>query len=442
MPEFSERFFRSGPLRIHFRDWGNVGAPPLILVHGLRDHSHSFDDLARGLLDRFHVLALDLRGHGDSETTPYYAFGHFVLDLHNMVRALRLERPVLIGHSMGGEVVANYSGVFADVPARVVIIEGLGPPPVDMDEELRWTLDGFARIDRAFASYPGLADLEAAYQRLRSRNPRLPETKARELALLGTRAREDGTLEWKFDAMLTTMSITGPFPLDLQHGRLAPHQGPDADHPRRRVGRVLALEAGGDLSRPGGSRPPPGVLRRRPLPRDRRRRPHGALRPAARAGHHSPRVSRRRVTPPFRPNDLVSTLTIFPLLNPPTRTASRLCGRRRAMSTAPRPGASMRCADACVVVVGAPARSTIGIRAPHLKARTVNLIGRWTLLERDRWRASSPRSQASGCSPPCLLEQFSTSSPARRRTSAVAGRVSCTRMRGRRRPSRPASPAS
>ena len=214
MPEYSERFFRSGTLRIHFRDWGNADAPPLILVHGLRDHSHSFDDLARGLLDRFHVFALDLRGHGDSETTPYYSFGHFVMDLRNMVRALRLERPILIGHSMGGEVVAHYCGCFPDVPSRAVIIEGLGPPPADMDEEVQWTIDGFGRIDRAFIGPPGLKDLDAAYARLRERNPRLPEAKARELALLGTRAREDGMLEWKFDAMLTTMSLTGPFQLE------------------------------------------------------------------------------------------------------------------------------------------------------------------------------------------------------------------------------------
>jgi pimeloyl-ACP methyl ester carboxylesterase len=213
MPEFRERFFRSGTLRIHFRDWGDPAAPPLIIVHGLRDHSHSFDDLARGLLDRFHVFALDLRGHGDSETTPYYAFGHFVLDLHNLIRALRLARPVLIGHSMGGEVAAHYSGCFPDIPSRLVIIEGLGPPPAAMAEEVTWTVRGFARIDRAFAGHPGLPDLDAAYRRLRERNPRLPEAKARELALLGTRAREDGTLEWKFDAMLSTMSVTGPFDL-------------------------------------------------------------------------------------------------------------------------------------------------------------------------------------------------------------------------------------
>jgi len=214
MPEYSERFFRSGTLRIHFRDWGNPEAPPLVIVHGLRDHSHSFDDLARGLLDKFHVYALDLRGHGDSETTPYYSFGHFALDLYNFIRALRLQKPVLIGHSMGGEVVGSYCGYFPDMPARAVIIEGLGPPPPQMDLRARNTAEAFTRIDRAFAGHPGLADLEAAYKRLRERNPRLLEGKARELALLGTRAREDGTLEWKFDAMLNTMSINGPFHLE------------------------------------------------------------------------------------------------------------------------------------------------------------------------------------------------------------------------------------
>lgn len=211
---YSERFFRSGTLRIHFRDWGTDGAPPLIIVHGLRDHSHSFDELARGLRDRFHVYAIDLRGHGDSETTPYYAFGHFVLDLHNFIRALRLSRPILVGHSMGGEVVGHYAGCRPDVPARVVMIEGLGPPPLDMDAEVDWTIAGLGRIDRALAGHPGLADLDAAYRRLRERNPRLGEAQARTLARLGTRVIEDGSLEWKFDAMLATMAVTGPYNLE------------------------------------------------------------------------------------------------------------------------------------------------------------------------------------------------------------------------------------
>ncbi len=216
MVEFQERFFRSGTLRIHFRDWGNPDAPPLIIVHGLRDHSHSFDDLARGLRDRFHVLALDLRGHGDSETTPWYAFGHFVFDLHNLVRALRLTKPIVIGHSLGGEVVGEWAGLFPELPRALVIIEGLGPPPLPrVDNFVAWARSGYERIDQALTGPPGLPDLDAAYRRLRERNPRLTEERAHSLALLGTRAREDGRFEWKFDPMLVTMSITGRFDLDF-----------------------------------------------------------------------------------------------------------------------------------------------------------------------------------------------------------------------------------
>jgi pimeloyl-ACP methyl ester carboxylesterase len=115
---------------------------------------------------------------------------------------------------MGGEVVAHYAGSFPEVAARVVMIEGLGPPPLDMAAEVAWTVQGFSRIDRALTGHPGLKDLDAAYARLRERNPRLSDAKARELALLGTRAIEDGTLEWKFDPMLATMSVAGPFNLD------------------------------------------------------------------------------------------------------------------------------------------------------------------------------------------------------------------------------------
>ncbi|MFM8410539.1 MAG: alpha/beta fold hydrolase [Alphaproteobacteria bacterium] len=246
MAEYTERFFRSGAMRIHVREWGETAAPPLVLVHGLRDHSHSFDDLARGLVDRWRVLALDLRGHGDSEATPYYHVGQFVLDLHNLVRALRLERPVVVGHSMGGEVVANYCGCFPDAPRAAVIIEGLGPPPPDMDEEVDWAVAGFRRIDQAIAGPPGLDDLDAAYRRLRERNPRLPEERARTLARLGTRAREDGKLEWKFDPMLATMAVSGTFHLDyqmafwrrIQAPTLVVHGGEAGEFWRRRPGAV------------------------------------------------------------------------------------------------------------------------------------------------------------------------------------------------------------
>jgi pimeloyl-ACP methyl ester carboxylesterase len=214
MRDYRERFYRSGALRIHFRDWGQLENPPLVLVHGLRDHSHSFDDLSRELSRDYRVYAIDLRGHGDSESTPYYAFGHFVGDIRNMIRALRLERPVVVGHSLGGEIVGQWAGTFPDVARAVVIIEGIGPPPLSIPWRLQRHRMVWRAIDRAQNGLPGLPDLEAAFARLRKRNPRLSEAKARELTELGTRAREDGTLEWKFDPMLVTLGVAGGFRLE------------------------------------------------------------------------------------------------------------------------------------------------------------------------------------------------------------------------------------
>src|ERR1700756_5207636 len=69
MPEFvgpTSNSYVSQRLRLHYVDWGNASAPPLLLVHGGRDHCRSWDWVARRLSDQYHIIALDLRGHGDS----------------------------------------------------------------------------------------------------------------------------------------------------------------------------------------------------------------------------------------------------------------------------------------------------------------------------------------------------------------------------------------
>ena len=65
--EPAARFYESQGLRLHYVDWGNEAAPPLILVHGGLDHCRNWDAIARELQPHFHVVAPDLRGHGDSE---------------------------------------------------------------------------------------------------------------------------------------------------------------------------------------------------------------------------------------------------------------------------------------------------------------------------------------------------------------------------------------
>ena len=65
--------FTSQGLKLDYLDWGNAGAPILIFVHGLHDHAHSWDWTARAMCRNWHVIALDLRGHGDSDWSPYGA---------------------------------------------------------------------------------------------------------------------------------------------------------------------------------------------------------------------------------------------------------------------------------------------------------------------------------------------------------------------------------
>ena len=121
----ADRFYESQGLRLHYADWGNETAPPLIVVHGGRDHCRSWDALARALQPQFHVIAPDLRGHGDSEWTKggSYALSEYVYDLTRLVRVLAAPRVTLVGHSMGGMVSLIYSGSFPDKVSALVVLE-------------------------------------------------------------------------------------------------------------------------------------------------------------------------------------------------------------------------------------------------------------------------------------------------------------------------------
>src|SRR5207253_9967674 len=117
------RFFDSQALRLHYADWGNDSAPPLLLVHGGRDHCRSWDALARALQPHFHVLAPDLRGHGDSDWTKggSYSLTEYVYDLSRLVRHIAARQVAIIGHSMGGMVGLIYAGTFPDQVSALVV---------------------------------------------------------------------------------------------------------------------------------------------------------------------------------------------------------------------------------------------------------------------------------------------------------------------------------
>src|ERR1700752_5377209 len=121
------RFFESQGLRLHYMDWGNEAAPPLLLVHGGRDHCRSLDRFARSLQPHFHVIAPELRGHGDSGWTKggSYSLTEYVYDLSRLTRHVAAKQVTIVGHSMVGMVGLIYAGTFPEQVSALVVLDGV-----------------------------------------------------------------------------------------------------------------------------------------------------------------------------------------------------------------------------------------------------------------------------------------------------------------------------
>ncbi len=200
-------YYVSQRLRLHFVDWGNEDKPPLVLIHGGRDHARSWDWVARELREDWHVIAPDLRGHGDSAWAigGHYTVQEFVLDIAQLLITLDLFPVTLLGHSLGGSVATHYASIYPENVAKLVSIEGLGPPPAMFegrlskpiwertDEWIRQVRQFSARLPRRYPS------IEAAAARMIEENSFLTPEQARHLTVHGVARNEDGTYSWKFD---------------------------------------------------------------------------------------------------------------------------------------------------------------------------------------------------------------------------------------------------
>ncbi|MBV8835374.1 MAG: alpha/beta hydrolase [Alphaproteobacteria bacterium] len=127
-PEFTDRHVTVNGLRLHYLDWGTAAEPPLILLHGIARHAHTFDHIVPAFTRDYRVIALDMRGHGDSAWSPEgaYLVEDHVKDLEAVIRELGLTRVTLWGNSTGGRVVQVYAGLHPDMVARL-IVEDVGP---------------------------------------------------------------------------------------------------------------------------------------------------------------------------------------------------------------------------------------------------------------------------------------------------------------------------
>ena len=196
-------------LRFHYRDWRpkRAGAPTLVLLHGFTGHARSWDAFADAMTDRYRVLALDQRGHGETAWAPDGSYGRteMVDDLAAFVKALGLSGFALLGLSMGGGVTFEYAGRRPKELARISI--------VDIAPEI--VTEGIERIRTGVRAKDVFASVDEAFAQARKVNPRPPEALHRariDAALMRT---EDGQWTWRYDRALR---VSGPPPRDTEAG--------------------------------------------------------------------------------------------------------------------------------------------------------------------------------------------------------------------------------
>ncbi len=217
MSEPRDKFIDAQALSLHYLEWGEPVGEPLVLVHGFLDQAHSWSPFVAALQELIKqplwIIAPDCRGHGDSGWVGaggYYHFPDYVLDLDHIVQGLGIKTMKLIGHSTGGTISFLYTGSFPQRVARLVLIEGIGPPSMAFSDAParmeKWIAEVNQRGRKHFRQY---SSIRAGAEQLRQTNPRLDAELALHLARSGMKQSSAGKWVWKFDPLHRT---TAPQP--------------------------------------------------------------------------------------------------------------------------------------------------------------------------------------------------------------------------------------
>jgi pimeloyl-ACP methyl ester carboxylesterase len=183
-------------LRFHYRDWPakGVGAPDLVLLHGYTGHARSWDAFAEAMTDRYRILALDQRGHGETDWAPADRYGvdDMADDLQAFAKALGLRRFSLVGLSMGGMVAMEYAGRRPAELAALVIVD-IGPEIVAA---------GSSRIQAGARANDVFSSRDEAFAAARALNSAPPEAHHRHRSDSSLMRTEDGRWTYRFDRAL------------------------------------------------------------------------------------------------------------------------------------------------------------------------------------------------------------------------------------------------
>lgn len=204
-PTPRDGFVAANGLTLHYLDWGGAGEP-LVLLHGLRDQAHGWDEVAPGLTPHGRIVALDQRGHGASDRPPSgYAPEDYAADVAACCAALDLRRPVIVGHSLGGRTALALAAARPGL-ARGYVLVDVGargdPGPVAAD---------VARLRAGYGPFDTVEDAAAALV-----GPgRAPNAATRRYLAYNLRRLGDGRLAWRYDLDAASATVRLGRPRDF-----------------------------------------------------------------------------------------------------------------------------------------------------------------------------------------------------------------------------------
>jgi pimeloyl-ACP methyl ester carboxylesterase len=188
---------------IHYVTWGRPGAPPVVLLHGLRAYGEWFAPLGEALAEQYYVVAADLRGRNlsDWSKTGDYTIEAYCADLAGLTSHLKLRRYALGGHSLGGGIGARYAAEHGDQIAALMLFDASPEPDPRgrgriMDEVKRTPAAGFPTWD-------------AARDFLRTIHTKASDAHMKTRLRCMLKEAGDGTLQWRIDRACTTPNL-GP----------------------------------------------------------------------------------------------------------------------------------------------------------------------------------------------------------------------------------------
>lgn len=207
------QFVTINGIRLHYLDYGQIGKPALICIHGLSGNAHNFDALAPHLVGSYHVISIDIRGRGDSQwgSAEEYNQTTYASDLAGLIDRLRFPRVTLIGTSMGGAIAMLYAGGFPERVERIVLND-VGPE-VDPAGVKRIT----EYMSTAPSEFSSLAEVATYYRRNSPAMQEMTERELLEFVKWAVKPTDNETLRWKIDPAVRNVPRTGSSarPLDM-----------------------------------------------------------------------------------------------------------------------------------------------------------------------------------------------------------------------------------